>query len=68
MYLRFFWPGLVGVGDEDGGGRVGDVGEIRRTDKSLEDDAEVVNVCGIDVKGSGVCDGVKTPIEEEDAG
>ena len=44
MYLRFFGPCVVGVRDEDGGGRVGDVGEIRRADKSLENDTEVVNV------------------------
>ena len=44
MYLRFSWPCLVGVRDEDGGGRVGDVGEIRRADESLENDTEVVNV------------------------
>ena len=42
--------------------------EIRRTDKALEDDAEVVNVCGIDVKRSRVCDRVKTPVGEEDEG
>ena len=44
VYLRFFGPCLVGVRNEDGGGRVGDVGEIRRADKSLRNDAEVVNV------------------------
>ena len=59
---------MVSVRNEDGGGGVGDVREIRRTDKALEDDAEVVNVCGIDVKRSRVCDGVKTPVVEEDEG
>ena len=44
MYLRFFGPCLISVRDEDGSGRVGDVGEIRRADKSLENDTEVVNV------------------------
>ena len=44
------------------------MGEIRRTDKALKDDAEVVNVCRVNVKRSGVCDGVKPPVGEEDEG
>ena len=59
---------MIGVWDEDGGGRVGDVGEIRRTNKTLEKDTEVVNMSRIDVKRSRVCDGFKTPAGEEHKG
>ena len=42
--------------------------EVRRTDKSPEDDAEVVYVSRIDVKRSRVCDGVKTSAAKKHVG
>ena len=65
MYLRFFWPCLISVRDEDGSGRVGDVGEIRRADKSLEYGAEVVDVRRINVEGGRVSNVVETTIGKE---
>ena len=59
---------MVSVGNKDGGGGVGDVGEIRRADKALEDGAEVVNVCRVDGKRSRVCDGAEPPVGKEDEG
>ena len=55
---------MVSVGDEDGGDGVGSVGEVRRTNKTLENDTEVVNVSRINMKRSRMCDGVKTSAGE----
>ena len=59
---------MVSVGDQDGGDGIGSVGEIRRTNKTLENDTEVVNMSRIDEKRSRVCDGFKTPAGVEHEG
>ena len=56
MYLRFFGPSLVGIGDENGGGGFGDVGKIRRTYKALKYSTKAVDVHWINVKRGGVDD------------
>ena len=66
MYLRFSWPCLIGVGKEDCGGGLGDVGKIRRTDKLLKYGAEVVDVRRINMEGGRVSNVVKTTIGKEE--
>ena len=47
---------------------MGEVGEIRRADKALKYVAEVVDVCWINVEGSGVGDRTESSIGEENEG
>ena len=68
MYLRFSWPCLIGVGEENCGGGLGDVRKIMRAYKLLKYSAEVVDVCWINVEGSGVGDRTESSIVEENEG